>query len=70
MTPNRLTGSGPKNEAKMPGVPDDGGVADAGEPVQRGQEAALLLQPTAAITATMPISMMTPCTKSLMAVAI
>ena len=68
ITQKRLKGSGPKKEAKMPGVFDT-----AGSSIRARPSSAAMKPPwpfsTAAMTATMPKSMMMPWMKSFTAVA-
>ena len=67
-TPSRFRGSGPKKEAKTPGMSETAGSLTWASPSRAARNPPWLLR-TARITAQMPKSMMMPWMKSLMAVA-
>ena len=68
-TPSRLSGSGPKKEAKTPGTSEVAGSLTWASPSRAAMKPPWLWR-TAAMTAQMPKIMMMPWIKSLMAVAI
>ena len=69
-TPSRFTGSGPKKAVKAPGWPRvGGGVARELGQLVNGVHKPALAERTAAMTMTIPKSMIIPWIKSLMAVA-
>ena len=70
ITPKRLSGSGPKKDTKAPCIPCVTGRSEGCcERVVRAFRKPPLLLRTVAMTATMPKSMMMPCTRSFTTVA-